>query len=188
MVDPEGDDAQWVMHRNSPKVILRIPVYFTGSGATPDTVGAIERRLESVRITNPNYSIDVVQIAGPGKGINTLDLSPGLNTQLCGDPGECVNERGGNYGHIDSSEATAVDAAAHDIPHFAGIKDRYREGRRDESGRRTSSPRRGYTMDNLMVDRAGTEITGEQFEEAERGKSTTKVCVTETGSHISKCN
>lgn len=102
-----------------------------------------------------------------GVGTNTLDLSPGLNQSLCGNVGECVNELGGNTGHINSSNADYEDAAAHDILHFAGMKDRYRGGKADAAGKRSPyRPSKGYTKGNIMSDRSGTQLRGRQFQEA----------------------
>jgi RHS repeat-associated protein len=172
--DPDGRDAVWVKQANG-TAILVIPVTFSGSDATDANVAAIVAKANSVTVLDPNVSIQVIATDEPIKGkLNRLDFSPGLDTKLCGAPGECVNERGGNSGHINSSNADAVEAAKHDIFHFAGIRDRYKELDPDEQGRRRTEPMPGYTNSNAMSSRGGTELNASQLQEAKQNRSTKK--------------
>ena len=102
-----------------------------------------------------------------------MDLSPGLDTTNYGSVGEGTNRLGGNQAHIDSSNAQHIDAAAHDVLHFAGIQDRYEEGPRDAQGNRTSRPSAGYTNANIMTSRPGIELRPEQLMEAVCNPTTT---------------
>ncbi|MEJ1967190.1 MAG: hypothetical protein WDN03_00925 [Rhizomicrobium sp.] len=119
--------------------------------------------------------------------MNKMDFSPGYNTSMCGAAGECVNKLGGDTAHINSANGQSTDAAAHDVLHFAGVKDQYIEGPPDAQGNRTSTPAPGYTNSNIMTSRSGTQLTPQQFQEA-HGNSTTKQCVVQTGSKIPVCH
>lgn len=123
--------------------------------------------------------IDVVVLSSPGgKGTNSLDLSPGEDRKNYPTSGEGINKLGGNMGHINSSNGDYVDASAHDTLHFVGIKDRYVEGAPNSDGSRgQSSPAPGYTNDNIMTDRPGTQLNNSQFEEARKNSSTQRCTV-----------
>lgn len=86
----------------------------------------------------------------------------------------------GNEAHINSDNAEAEGAAAHDILHFAGIKDQYQKGPPDAKGNRTSIPTPGYDSTNIMTSRSGTNLKPEQIQQAEQNKST-KHCKTDNG-------
>lgn len=94
---------------------------------------------------------------------------------------------GGNKAHINTKggENSVAGAAAHDVLHFAGIKDRYIEGKRDKNGNRTSTPAKGYDNSNIMTSRGGTNLKPEQLKEAQKNKSTKK-CTTENGKTVCK--
>jgi hypothetical protein len=74
---------------------------------------------------------------------------------------------------------------AHDILHFAGIQDQYKEGPPDKDGHRTSTPTPGYDNSNIMTARSGTTLKPEQIQEAQNNK-TTKQCTTENGKTVCK--
>jgi RHS repeat-associated protein len=174
-VDPDGRDAIWVKHANGTATLV-IPVQFSGADATESNVQAIVSRTNGLTVLDPNVSIHVISTDTPIKGkLNRLDFSAGSDTRICGGVGECVNRMGGNKGHINSANHDAIDAAAHDILHFAGVPDAYKEGPPDDRGRRTSEPLPGFTNSNIMASRKGTELTAQQAEEARRNR-TTKTC------------
>jgi len=163
-VDPDGRDATWVARADGTSV-LNIKVFGTGVGATPAAMAALKQRVEG--ITLPGRVTVVMEIRSEaGPGINTLNMSPGLNTAMCGGAGECVNQLGGNLGHIDSSQSGNNNAGAHEVFHFAGISDRYVEGPRTAAGERTSVPSPGYDRTNIMTARGGTTLNQEQMDEA----------------------
>jgi hypothetical protein len=99
--------------------------------------------------------------------------------------GEGTKGLGGNEDHINSDNGDAKDAAAHDILHFAGIKDQYHDGPRDAQGNRTSTPTAGYDNSNIMTYRSGTNLKPEQIQEAQKNKST-KQCTTDNGKTVCK--
>jgi RHS repeat-associated protein len=184
--DPTGNDAVWVNNPDGSKTLI-IPVQFSGSGATGANVSAIVARDNSLNISDPSLHIQVVSTNTPVNGVlNKMDFSPGYNNKLCGGAGECVNKLGGNISHINSDNNQSTDAAAHEVLHFAGIKDQYVEGPRDAQGNRTSTAAPGYTNTNIMTSRSGTELKPQQFQEA-KGNPSTKQCTVQTGSRIPVC-
>ncbi|MFZ0480756.1 MAG: hypothetical protein WAL71_16570, partial [Terriglobales bacterium] len=85
---------------------------------------------------------------------------------------------GGTQVHINSDFGDqSINGAAHDILHFAGIKDAYEEGAHDAKGNRTSTPSPGYDNTNIMTSRDGTNLKPEQLDQAKENKSTKKVTV-----------
>jgi RHS repeat-associated protein len=180
-VDPDGRDALWIA---GPKgtTLLVIPVKFVGASATEANVSSILSKANNLSITDPNVRILVIQTSAPIAGVlNTLDFSPGLDAGHCGAAGECVYPNlGSDKAHINSAYNQATDAAAHDTLHFAGIRDRYKEGPRDANGNRTSTPTKGYTNGNVMTSRSGSDITADQVREA-RKNPTTKSCSAKDG-------
>jgi hypothetical protein len=90
-----------------------------------------------------------------------------------------VNALGGDKGHINTNGRGGGGAAVHDILHFAGIRDQYKQGK-DAKGQRTSVPKKGYDNSNIMAARGGTKLKPEQIKEAEKNRST-KHCTTENG-------
>jgi hypothetical protein len=99
---------------------------------------------------------------------------------MCGAAGECLNELGGNKAHINSDKSQSTDATAHDILHFADIEDRYKEGKPDDNGNRTSTPTPGYDNSNIMTSRSGSDLKPQRIQEAGTNKST-KQCTVENG-------
>ncbi len=184
--DPDGHDGLWVIDRATGKITLIIPVHFTGSAATKETVTAIVNRDNTLDTGGSTVKIEVVATDKPINGVlNEMDYSPGYNQKMCGAAGECVNMLGGNKAHINSSNSLATDAAAHDVLHFAGITDKYVEGPRDKEGNRTSTPTPGYDNSNFMTSRSGTKLRPEQIQEAKKNQ-TTKQCTTENGKTVCK--
>jgi RHS repeat-associated protein len=175
-LDPSGNDAVWINNSNGTKTLV-IPVHFTGTSANAPNVASIVESANSLQISDANFKIQVVSTSAPLYGVlNKMDFSPGYDTKLCGDAGECVSRLGGNEGHINSANRQAIGAAAHDVLHFAGFKDKYIEGPRDSQGNRTSVPSPGYDNKNIMTSRSGRELKREQFEEAKIGNNTMKKC------------
>ena len=163
-VDPDGRDATWVARADGTSV-LNIKVFGTGVGATPAAMAALKQRVEGITLPGRvTVAMEIRSEAGPG--INTLNMSPGLDTTMCGGAGECVNQLGGNLGHIDSSQSGNNNAGAHEVFHFAGISDKYVEGPRTAAGERTSVPSPGYDRTNIMTARGGTTLNQEQMDEA----------------------
>lgn len=117
-VDPDGRDAFLFTDRD----ILVIPVHFTGSAATSANIAQIQTRVEAVA---PDFGgmrtvLQVLDAPG-GVGTNIMNLSPGFDFSSFPNAGEGVSGGiGGNFGHINSSSAGWIGAAAHDIFHFAG--------------------------------------------------------------------
>jgi hypothetical protein len=192
MVDPTGTDALWIKDKNAQTATLVIPVHFAGSGATPERISGILDR--GLTLQNESGSVNVIVMSSdkPVQGVlNEMDLSPGLDTKNFGQAGEGVQGLGGNKAHINTpndndNSGDSTGAAFHDTLHFAGIKDEYVEGPRDENGNRTSSPAPGYDKSNIMTDRGGTHLKAEQVSEAQRNRST-KQCVADDHGNT-KCN
>jgi hypothetical protein len=192
MVDPNGTDALWIKDTGQNTATLVIPVHFTGSGATPDRITAILDRAVTLQNGSGTVNVMVMSTDKPVNGVlNQMDLSPGLDTKNFGQAGEGVNKLGGNNAHIDTpndsdNSRDSTGAAVHDTLHFAGIKDEYVEGPRDQNGNRTSVPSPGYDNSNIMTDRAGTHLNADQVNEVQKNKST-KQCSTD-GRGGTKCN
>jgi RHS repeat-associated protein len=185
-VDPNGTDALWVVDKNTGQTTLVIPVHLTGSGATPENINKIVNQDNSLNTGGSPVKIQVISTDTPMNGVlNEMDFSPGDDKKDYGNPGEGVNGLGGDKGHINSENGEATGAAAHDILHFAGIKDQYEEGKPDANGNRTSSPTPGYDNSNIMTSRSGTNLKPEQVQEAQSNKST-KQCTTDKGQTVCK--
>ena len=183
-IDSNGHDAIWLTDSISGQVTLIIPVHFSGSGATADQVQAIVERDNSLDIGGSPVKILVVATDKPIDGVlNEMDFSPGYNSK-CGSAGECVMDGlGGSHAHIDSRPDDSTSAAAHDILHFAGIKDQYTEGKRDANGNRTNKPKPGFNNSNIMTSRKGKKLKPEQIQEAKKNGST-KHCSTVKGKQV----
>jgi RHS repeat-associated protein len=183
--DLDGHDGVWVVDKATGQATLVIPVQFTGRSATPDVVSKIVDRDNKLDAGGSPVKIQVIATDKPFNGVlNTMDLSPGADKKF-GSAGEGVNKLGGDKGHINTDNAKSNDAAAHDILHFAGIKDQYKEGPRDANGNRTSTPTTGYDNSNIMTSRSGTSLKPEQIQEAKVNK-TTKQCTTDSGKTVCK--
>jgi len=149
-------------------------------GATPENISKIVNRDNTLNLNGSSVTIQVVATDKKIDGkLNQMDFSAGKDPKKWGPAGEGA-ELGGKNAHIDSSSATGTDAAAHDILHFAGITDQYKEGQPDANGNRTSTPTTGYDNSNIMTSREGTNLKPEQVHEAEVNKST-KQCTVESG-------
>ncbi|WP_321470786.1 RHS repeat-associated core domain-containing protein [uncultured Paludibaculum sp.] len=186
MVDVTGKDALRITDKASGQVTVVIPVRFTGSGATPERIKQIVDRDNGLNTNGSTTGIQVVVTDKKINGVlNTLEISPGPNTTMCGDPGSCVDRLGGKKGYIDSSDTGKKDSGPHEILHFAGIQDQYVEGPKDANGNRTAVPAPGYDNSNIMTSRDGTNLKPDQVKEAESNKST-KQCTVENGK--TKCH
>jgi RHS repeat-associated protein len=179
--DPDGHDGLWVVDKQTDQVTLIIPVHITGSAATPANVSAIVNRDNTLNTNGSPVKIQVVETEKPINGVlNKVDFSSGYDQTKYPGAGEGTNKLGGNEAHINSDNGQATDAAAHDILHFAGIKDQYQEGPRDAQGKRTSTPTPGYNNSNIMTSRSGTDLKPEQVQEAKQNQ-TTKQCTSDNG-------
>jgi RHS repeat-associated protein len=181
MADADGHDAYWVVDKQTGQATLVIPVHYTGSGATPANVSAIVNQDNSLNTGGSPVKIQVISTDKPINGVlNTLDLSPGADMTHYPVAGEGVNALGGDHGHINTDNAQANGAAAHDTLHFAGIKDQYKEGPKNPDGSRGPSIPNPGTQDNIMSSRTGAKLTPNQIQEAQRNK-TTKQCTSDNG-------
>jgi uncharacterized protein RhaS with RHS repeats len=188
-VDPTGRDGVWVEDKNTGQVTLVIPVEFTGQDANPANVAAIVNRDNTLTVADPSLKISVISTSTPINGVlNHMDFSPGYDKATCGSAGECVYPMlGSNHAHINSANPQSIDAAAHDVLHFPGIKDEYQEGPPGPHGERTSTASPGYNNSNIMTSRGGNQLTPQQFNEAKKNP-TTKICTVKTGSKIPTCH
>jgi hypothetical protein len=144
-------------------------------------VAAIVEKDEFLDTGGSPIKIQVVATDKPIEGVlNVMDLSPGLDTKMCGTAGECVNRLGGDQGHINSSAGSIVDKTGHDVLHFAGIDDQYIEGPTKPDGSRGATPKPGYDCSNVMTCSGGNKLKPEQVQEAKQNSST-KTCTVEDG-------
>ena len=179
--DPDGHDALWVVDKKTGQVTLVIPVQISGNGLGKNTVSTIVNRDNTVNTNGSTVKIEVVETNKPMNGVlNKMDFSSGYDYQKYPAAGEGTNKFGGDQAHINSNNADATDAAAHDILRFAGIKDQYQEGPRDAQGNRTSTPTPGYNNSNIMTSRSGTDLQPQQVQEANQNQ-TTKQCTSDNG-------
>jgi RHS repeat-associated protein len=186
MVDPSGSAALLITNRKTNERTLRIPVSFSGAGATPENILKIVSRANALNTGESGVKVEVVATDKKDHGVlNKLDLSPGYDYKKYPGAGEGVNELGGNKGHINSDAAESTGAAVHDILHFAGIEDQYKENPPDSQGNRVAEPKPGYDESNIMTSRTGTNLNSQQIQQAEKNK-TTKTCTVEDGK--TKCH
>lgn len=167
LTDPNGADAIYFTDVN----VLVIPVHFTGVGATSQNVEAIRDRVDSLRsdFSGMKVRLQVMPRSG-GVGTNSMELGVGKDYGSYPRAGEGVNDFGGNIGYIDTSDSGWPGAATHDILHFAGAREGYRDsGVRDA---RSSSYLPGYSSDHIMADRRGNTLRAKD-EDAMRSNSTT---------------
>jgi len=186
LTDPTGLDALWITDERTGQTTLVIPVRFRGAAATPENVSAIVNRDNTLNIGDSPVKVQVIATDKKIDGVlNHMDLSPGENSKF-GSAGEGTKGLGGKKAHIDSDAPEATGAAAHDVLHFAGIKDEYVEGKPDAQGNRTSTPAPGYDNSNIMTSRAGTNLKPEQIQEANTNRSTRHCTVGQDGKTV--CN
>lgn len=170
--DPDGRDAFFFTDKN----ILVVPVYFTGSAATAGNIAAIKSKFDSIKpeFGNMRSVLQVLNQPG-GKGTNIMNLSPGYNRSLFPTAGEGVyGGVGGNFGHINSSSPSWLDATVHDIFHFAGAPDGYRDVG-GTFGNRTAAYLNGYDQGNIMADRRGNSLTARDIDGISNNESTQKL-------------
>jgi RHS repeat-associated protein len=187
-VDPDGQDAIMLRGRDGSRTLI-IPVQITVRGGTPQeqaaTRAAIVARANSVQTGDPNRRIQVVATNAPIDGVlNHLTTGPGYDWKMCPQVGECTNRLGGDTASINSDNRDAVGGAAHDIFHFAGIDDGVNQGPRDANGERTVTLKPGYTDQDIMARRAGTQLRPSQFDEAGRNHTTRQLCEGSRGQHV----
>ena len=184
MVDVQGRDALKITTNDTDITTIVIPVHLTGAAATPENISKIVNRDNTLDLGGSSIKLQVVATDHKMNGVlNEMDFSPGADKKY-GPAGEGA-ELGGKKSHINSTNPKAIDAAAHDILHFAGITDQYKEGSPDANGNRTSTPKQGYDNSNIMTSREGTKLKPEQIREAEVNRSTKK-CTVENGK--TKCH
>lgn len=166
--DPDGRDAFLFTDRN----ILVIPVHFTGSAATPGNIARIKAGVDALKSEWGTMRVVLQVLQSPGgAGTNRMDLSPGLDYRTFEKVGEGVIELGGNSGHIDSSRANWIGATVHDIMHFAGAPDGYREVGGSRENRRNEYLS-GYSSNHIMADRSGNTLTARDVAGIENNEST----------------
>lgn len=173
-VDPDGRDALWV-NGSDGRSRLIIPVHFVGASATSENVNAIIRTASRLQILTNAVTVQVVATSTPIQGVlNTMDLSDGKDTKNYPLAGEGVNAAGGNKGHIDSSSGQWIRAAVHDVLHFAGLPDGYKDTGKP-GGPRTSVILDGYSKDDIMADRSGNDVKPQELDYAQ-SNATTRQC------------
>jgi RHS repeat-associated protein len=182
-VDPNGHDALYVENKDTGQTTIVIPVHFTGPSATPGLIAEVVSRASQLDTGDPNVKIEIVATDKPIQGVlNTMNLSPDLDPKY--PKGEGTEGVGGNKAHIRSNGVGSGGGIVHDTLHFAGLKDRYKEGWTMSQKRKFTKPTRGYDNSNIMTSSGGTTLKPEQIREAKDNKSTKK-CTTENG--VTKC-
>jgi RHS repeat-associated protein len=180
-IDQKGTDAIWIQDNDKNQTTLVIRVQFSGPGATKENIAKIVNRDNALDTGGSPVKIQVIAIDKGDKrdymAANYMDLSPGLDHKRYGDVGEGTAGLGGREAHINSADSSLTDGAAHDILHFAGISDQYKEGPRDSEGRRANTTNPGYEG-NVMAESRGTKLKPEQIEEANKNPSTRHCTVT----------
>ncbi|MEI7038338.1 RHS repeat-associated core domain-containing protein [Fulvimonas yonginensis] len=164
MIDPDGKDSLWVQDGTHTTIV--IPVNFVGNDASKQNINAIISMAKQLEVLNRNYSVSIVSTNQPIQGqLNKMDLSPGYDFKHYPQAGEGVNDRGGNVGHINTSNNGWLRAALHDILHFAAFKDGYISAGKGD-GRVVVGYLTGYSVDNIMANRQGNVISDREIEEA----------------------
>lgn len=170
--DPDGPDAFLFTDKN----IFFVTLYLTGLVATPGNIAAIKSKFDSVNPDFGNMRSILRLLSQPGgTGSNTMNLSPGYNTSLFPTPAR-VSLGGvvGNFGQINPSSSDWLDAAVHDIFHFADAPD----GCRDVGGafgNRNSACLDGYNRGNIMAGRHGNSLTARDIDGISKNNSTQKL-------------
>lgn len=163
--DPDGRIGYEVNQGSN----IIIPVYFHGSGATPELIDQIVNRANKLVVQGINIS--VVKVDYLVGGVNVMHLAPhsnNPNTQF----GEGVvavpgfEHLGPMAAHINSSREDVIGAAVHDILHFVYLQDGYIENPSSTFGNRGPSvgPRPGYGPDQIMYDTGGNEVRSHEVE------------------------
>lgn len=166
-LDPDGNDAIYFTDAS----VVVIPVHFSGSGATRESVGEIKRRVDSLKSEFSGLRIVLQPLQAPGGiGTNVMRLEEGRDYKSYPRAGEGVDSFGGNKGYIDTGGLNWRGAAVHDILHFAGAPEGYADSGSREG--RTSTYRPGYSQKHIMADRSGNSLRA-MDEDAIKGNSTT---------------
>jgi RHS repeat-associated protein len=183
-IDPNGHDALYVENKDTGQTTIVIPVHFTGPSATPALIAEVITRASQLNTGDPNVKIQIVSTNQKMHGVlNTMNLSPNADPKY--PLGEGTKGRGGNKAHVKTNGVGGGGAIVHDSLHFAGLKDRYVEGKKDKNGNRTSKPMKGYDDTNIMAARGGTKLNSDQIKEA-KDNGSTKRCTTQNG--VTTCN
>jgi RHS repeat-associated protein len=178
-IDPNGHDALYMENKDTGKTTIVIPVHFTGPSATPGLIADVVSRASQLNTGDSSVKIEIVATDKPIHGVlNTMNLSPDLDPKY--PKGEGTKGKGGNTAHIRSNGVGSGGAIVHDTLHFAGLKDRYKEGWTMSQKRKPTKPTNGYDNSNIMTSSGGTTLKPEQIREAKDNKSTKK-CITENG-------
>ena len=167
--DPDGRDAFYFADKN----ILVIPVYFSGSGATPENINLIRARINSVEAKGGMRTVLQVLSKPGGVGTNVMDLSPRLDFNY-GEYGEGLRwgeDVGGRHAHINSNSGNWIGAAAHDIYHFAGAPDGYRDVGGNGANRMIKMLQ-GYSKADIMADRSGNRLLWRDVEAIKKNETT----------------
>lgn len=172
--DPDGRMG-YLVDYSVQRDALVIPVYFTGSAATPGNIQAIMREFSKLAVdpmANMRLVLQVLDKPGAPGTYNKLDISPGYWKSINGQPlqfGEGVDD---NSGHINSSSAGWMKAVVHDILHFPGMPDGYKDLPGSVTGNRKSQILPGYTSKEIMADRAGNNVTKKDADAARNNQTT----------------
>jgi RHS repeat-associated protein len=170
--DPSGKDAIVVTDTDGTKVVI-IPVKFTGSGATPEYIAAAVASFNSTTVEGGGYKLIAIPTSNRIGGVlNTFRVEPGKPVECLG-PSACANRVGGDKAYADSTSGHAVDSAGHELPHLAGVRDRYTSST-DSAGNRVATADKGYE-NNSMGNLGKRSLNQEQMQEIE-DNHTTKVC------------
>jgi len=166
-VDPDGKDAFYFQDVRT----LVIPVHFTGSAATAANIDRISKRMSGLKSDWGGMRVVLQVLDKPGgRGTNIMNLAPEFDYVNYYNAGEGVNGFGGNKGHINSSRPHWIGAVVHDIMHFAGAEEGYKEsGARED---RFGEPGDGYSINHIMADRRGTRLTAGDHEKIVNNETT----------------
>jgi RHS repeat-associated protein len=150
--DPDGRDAVIIMKPDG-SVNIKVPIIFSGPGATSAAVAAIKQDISSAwsgsyNINNNSTSVNVEVVDGAFRGkVNSITLTTGPTSNTDAQGASFV--RGGNSGEWNiNSPGMSQNEAAHEAGHLMGEGDYYTSNR-NSAGTRITAPANGYTG-NLM--------------------------------------
>lgn len=167
--DPDGRDAVMITSANGHKTLI-IPIKITGPAASSVSAQSISsgaNKLQApsgvtVRVVVTNKAIHGV--------LNTVTMTSGGNSKVCGSAGSCTNALGGNHAYVDSKRWDRNGVILHESGHMAGMTDKYYtiEISKDET-MTVSYP--GY-VNNIMSDTTARHIKQSQIDETKHNRST----------------